>query len=441
MDKNNILGHIEDLSAEQLANFIKEGIVTLQELKETGNLDHSKRKAIEALLSKGTQDDDKAWENARYGNEASLTDYISKFPTGKHVEEAKQQIDNLQRQRNKDQAQKKEIIARIRRNPNSYSPGRIKELLKDGIIDLDDLTNSGIPDNVIDGLNKIISTKLQLGETPHSIPDGYTEVYFWGIPGSGKTCVLSAILSTAERKGYLEIAQGPGYDYMTRLKNIFIKPVSFLPPPSPTDNTQYLPFVLKKGNDAPRSVSLIELSGEIFQCFYNKNANIDLPTQQHEETLETLLRFLSGNNRKIHFFFIDYEKENNVDVGGYTQADYLQAAATYFQNNDIFSSTSDAIYIVLTKSDLMPCEENERVGNLKEYLRDANFTAFVNSLKARCKEHSINAGKMLATHFSLGEVYFQQICRLNTQTSENIIDILIRRIAPNKKSILDVLNK
>jgi hypothetical protein len=440
MDKNYILNNVEDFSAEQLFDFISKDVVTEEELRKTGNLDASKRKAITILHNQHTQKDDNAWENQRY-TEQGCRNYLEQYPAGKHKEEARKQIDNFERKQYEDQAQKREIIEKVRRNPNSFTPRRLREFLEDGRVNRIDLTNSGIPDAVIDSLDNIVSPQLHLGETPDSIPEGYTEVYFWGIPGSGKTCVLSAMLSTAERKGYLEIAQGPGYDYMTRLKNIFINPISFLPPPSPTDNTQYLPFVLKKDNDAPRSVSLIELSGEIFQCFYYKNANKELPTSQHKETLDTLLRFLSGNNRKIHFFFVDYEKENKVDVDGYTQADYLQAAATYFQNNDIFSKSTDAIYIVITKSDLMPCDRTERVNNLGKYLRDANFTAFINSLKNRCKDHSINAGKILATHFSLGNVYFQQICSFDSETSDNIIDILTRRIAPNKKSILDVFNQ
>ncbi len=440
MDKKDILNHIDDFKAEQLFDFINKGIVTLEEMKNTGNLDASKRRAITALQSNRDQEDDNAWNDYRY-TESGCRAYLEQYPTGRHTAEAKQQIDYLEQQRVEEQSQKKGILEKVRRNPNSFTPKRIKDFLEDGTIGRSDLTNYGIPNEIIDRLDNIVSPQLQLGNTPDSIPDGYTEVYFWGIPGSGKTCVLSAILSTAERKGYLEIAQGPGYDYMTRLKNIFVNPFSFLPPPSPTDSTQYLPFVLKKNNDDPRSVSLIELSGEIFQCFYYKNANKELPTPQHEETLNSLLRFLEGHNRKIHFFFIDYEKENNIDVDGYTQADYLQAAATYFHNNDIFSRSTDAIYIVITKSDLMPCESTERVNSLKEYLLDANFTAFINSLKARCKAHSINAGKILATHFSLGQVYFQQICSFNNETSENIIDVLIRRIAPDKKSILDVFNK
>ena len=88
----------------------------------------------------------------------------------------------------------------------------------------------------------------------------------------------------------------------------------------------------------------------------------------------------------------------------------------------------------------MPGDKGQRLDNLKEYLRDANFTSFVNSLKARCQEHSINSGKILATNFSLGHVYFKQICSFDSETSENIIDILIRRIKPDSKSILDVFN-
>ena len=49
MDKNSILNQVDNLSAEQLHNFIFLGIVTLQELRETQNLDSTKRNAILAL--------------------------------------------------------------------------------------------------------------------------------------------------------------------------------------------------------------------------------------------------------------------------------------------------------------------------------------------------------------------------------------------------------
>jgi hypothetical protein len=441
MDEQQILDHVDSLTAEQLFNFISQGIVTLQELMLTGNLDATKRRAITNLQSKLDKEDDAAWEYVRYGNEVGLSDYISNYPVGKYVQDAKDKIVALEQQRRAAQVERQGILDNLRQNKNSYTPGMIKEKLRNRAITTDDLQNCGVPNEILNRLDNITSPQLRLGETPSSIPDGYTEVYFWGIPGSGKTCALAAVLNTAEHLGVLEIATGPGYDYMTRLKNIFVNQYGILPSPSPVETTQYLPFVLKKDKEKPRSVSLIELSGEIFQCFYHKNANIPFPTQSHSDTFDTLIKFLKGNNRKIHFFFIDYEKENNVDSEGYTQGDYLSAASTFFKNNDVFGKSTDAIYIVLTKSDLMPCGKNERVQCAKDYLKNNNFTAFVNALKERCKQHSINAGKLTVEPFSLGDVYFQQICSLDKDSSKKIVDILIERIAPNKKSILDVFNK
>ena len=441
MNREQILRNVENLNSEQLFDYICQGIVTLNDLKRTGLLDSSKRKAIDTLLIGREQEDDNMWNNARY-TESGCRDYLGKYPAGKHALEAKQQIDYIENQYRESQAKKQEILEKVRRNPNLFTPGMLRTYLNDGTIHRSDLVDYGIPGEIIDRLDNIVSPQLRLGDTPESIPNGYTEVYFWGIPGSGKTCALSAILNTAEHLGYLEIAEGPGYDYMTRLKNIFVNRITFLPPPSPVESTQYLPFVLRKGNDKPRSVSLIELSGEIFQCFYHKNAGtMDNLSPAHMQTFNSLIRFLKGNNRKIHFFFVDYEKENNVDADGYTQSDYLQAAATFFKNNDVFGKSTDAIYLVITKSDLMPCSKDERTTKVGEYLESNNFNAFIMSLKARCKQHSINAGNLSAVPFSLGKVYFQQICSLDRDASKKIINVLLERIPPSNKSILDFFNK
>jgi hypothetical protein len=448
MNKQQILQQVENLTAEELFNYICQGIVTLEELKNTGNLDATKRKAISNLQNKRkeedrkrAEEDDRKWEELRY-TESGCRSYLEQYPAGRHAAEAKQKIDDWEEQRREEQKKKQEILDSVRRNPNSFTPGMLRTYLNDGIISRSDLVNFGIPKKIIGLLDNIVSPNLELGKTPDSIPDGYTEVYFWGIPGSGKTCALSAILSTAENFGYLEIAPGPGYDYMTRLKNIFFNPVAFLPPPSPVETTQYLPFVLKKDKDKPRSVSLIELSGEIFQCFYHQNAGrMDKLSDAHKDTFNSLIRFLKGKNRKIHFFFVDYEKENKPDADGYTQTDYLQAAATFFKNNDVFGNSTDAIYLVITKSDLMSGHKNERKNEIKEYLSNHNFKAFVNSLKARCKQHSINAGDLTAIPFSLGKVYFQQICELDRDDAKKIIGILLDRIPPKKTSILDVFNR
>jgi len=314
------------------------------------------------------------------------------------------------------------------------------------------LLNCGIPESAIDNLSNIQSPDLHIGQTPTSIPSGYTEVYFWGGTGSGKTCALGAILQMAHKKGYLDIATGNGYQYAFELKNIFSDDDianDYLPGPSPVETTQYLPFTLTKpGEKTSRSVSLIELSGEIFKCFFYENAGKKLPTQSHVDSFKSLNNFLSSNNRKIHFFFIDYDRENKPDgINRLTQSDYLAAASTYFKNNKVFDKSTDAIYVILTKSDLLRDEKGnkvhkpDRVKYAKSYLREGNYSAFVNTQKAICRKYDINGGKLTVEPFSLGEVYFQQICNFDGSSASAIVDILMDRIPRSKKSILEVLNK
>jgi hypothetical protein len=83
----------------------------------------------------------------------------------------------------------------------------------------------------------------------------------------------------------------------------------------------------------------------------------------------------------------------------------------------------------------------KRVEYAKKHLSAQNFTAFINTLKDNCKKYSINAGKLTVEPFSLGSVYFQQICNFEGSAAERILEILMDRIEVNKKSILDVFNE
>lgn len=445
MTRENILDNLDDFSAKQLCEAIQKGMVSLEELQSTGNLDASKRRAIRACLDEAKTEEEQCWRDAQSADdESGYLTYLDRFPNGAYVLLARNAIERIRREHSQRRFERERLLSDIKENPNAYSLQIIRRHLSDGNLDRTNLLDIGIPEEVIDILyQKGTPPNLnwQLGEPPHEIPEGYTEVYFWGIPGSGKTTALSAVLGTADNKGWLETKEGPGYIYMTQLVNLFKNRVARLPPGNNIDDTQYLPFTLKKPGKDKISVSLIELSGEIFQCFLNSNANLPLPTLQHEETFNKLLSMLKGSNRKIHFFFVDYHRSNTADQEDLTQANYLNAAATFFNNSDfnLFKQATDYIYIILTKSDLINGDDASKITQMSNYL-NKNYKSFVESLKAKCKEHEINHGRLMATHFSLGRVYFSEICEFNETTALNIIDILMNKIPSSKKNILDVFN-
>lgn len=451
MNKDYILNHVSDLDAQQLADAILAGTVTLQELKDTDELDVSKRRKITGILSAGEQEVDNAWEQLDKEDKAALESFINNPKYVKYKRQAEEILAALIRREENYVDEHRKILDRIKMNPNTYSPAEILNFLSSGMLAKSELTNyCGIPSSAIDNLNNIEVVNLDLGNTPESIPEGYTEVYFWGGPGSGKTCALGAVLQMAEYNGCLTIAPGSGCKYATQLKNIFTHDNlanDYLPAPSPVDTTQYLPFTLKLPNEKKtRSVSLIELSGEIFKCFLLKNANQPFPSRSHEETFNSLNTFLKSKNKKLHFFFIDAGRDNRRDAFGFTQGDYLQAAAVYFNSNKLFDKTTDAIYIVLTKSDLLVDENGNhvpadlRIQYAKSYLKNQRYSAFINALKTICIDNSINGGKLTVEPFTLGKVYFQQICNFDGQSAAHIVDILLDRIPGTRKSILDIFN-
>ncbi len=453
MDKEYILNNVSELSALQLAQIIQAGIVTLQELRDTDELDATKRKAVTKIISAADQEAEQTWGSVNKENEAQLLDFIQKYPTNQHVAEAEDLINRAKCREENRKNEHRQILERIRLNPNTYSPTEILNYIDNGTISRNELTSvCDIPMSAIDNLRNISPLDLNLGATPESIPEGYTEVYFWGGPGSGKTCALGAVLQMAEYRGCLTIASGPGYNYATQLKNIFSHDNvanDYLPSPSPVETTQYLPFSLQLPKEKKsRSVSLIEISGEIFECFYWKTAGLRLPTKSHENTFNTLNTFLASKNKKIHFFFIDAGRDNRRDQRGLTQGDYLQATATYFRGHQLFDKTTDAIYVVLTKSDLLIDDSGnhvaddyaERIKYAKKYLEDQRYGAFINVLKNICREYSINGGKLTVEPFSLGKVYFQQICNFEGTSASRIVDILLERVPGTKKSILDFFN-
>lgn len=466
MDKNYILEHIEDFTnAAELADFIQQGMVTLVELKKTNKFDASLRNTILKILNTREQEskkeqaekelsDNVAWESVRYSPEFVISDWIYNNPNNLHIQEAKDRIEFLQKERESKDGLKQEILKTIRSNPNTYSPYEIRTLLNSCTLTEQDLLNCGIPQSAIDNLDRVRKPNLILGNTPTSIPDGYSEVYFWGTIGSGKTCALGAILHLAEQKGYLSLAPSDGYKYATQLKNIFSEDGeanSFLPSPTPEEVTQYLPLTLQKTSERKRrSVSLIEISGGIFQCFSKVNGKELFDNKTQENTFNSLCAFLKSKNRKIHFFFIDYKRYNKADGNDNRQSDYLAAAATYFKEAKIFNKTTDAIYVVLTKSDLMLSDNSvvaadyDRCVELaKHYLNSEknNYKSLIRELKDICIENSINGGKLTVEPFSLGKVYFQDICNFNGNYAENIVDILMDRIVPTGKSLFDIFNK
>lgn len=423
----------DKLTPEEILELILLKKTTFEKLRGSGTFPHSKQQKVRALLN---DEDEKSYKDA--DSLENLKKYMQLFPKGLHFDEASKKALAMEEENNAAQQKRidtEKIIHEIERDLNKYTVGEIKEKLSPE--DLNQLCNRlGLDLNLIDKYKDPVLEFNDIPEKAKDIPREYTDVFFWGIPSSGKTCALSAILSTIKKNYTMEppdLATKFGSVYRTNLVNIFRNDYGYLPNATAVDRTQYMPFLFyKRGEKKKRKISFFELSGEVFKNFNVVVNNADTKISEEGEaeinkTFSLIELLLKSTNKKIHYFFIDYkkEKEDNLD-NNFTQEDYLGAAATYFKDRkNIFKNNTDAVYVVITKSDEIDgCDRQQQMENAESFLKD-KFGNFLEILKRQCDTYSIDFNIKL---FSIGDVYFKRICRINRSFSTEIIEDLLEHV-------------
>ena len=441
--KTHFISLLDVLTPEQITSGITGGISTLSDLIKTGEFVFEKRKIVKELLKKK---DDEVFAAAH--TIKALQDYVLTFPAGNHVSEAQQRITQTQEAEEADKkrrVEREKMQRKIREDINEYTPDEVISKLSSD--DLDDLcAELGISVSMLKNFSPPPLTYNLIPQKASDIPAGYTDVFFWGVPSSGKTCALSAIFSTMKKDYLIEAPDSEkkfGATYRDSLTGIFRNEYGYLPGRTGEDRTQYMPFLFYQlGDNRKRRISFFELSGEVFRYFYEEVNDAPMFNEYERENIEksfqTLKLMLDSNNQKIHFFFIDYNQESKhtTDKYGRTQTNYLEAAATYFRDkNDILKKKTDAVFVVVTKADEI--RSADRAGTAKDFLKE-HFGSFMGVLQTLCRKHAVDFKVKL---FSIGDVYFKQICKINRTYSTNIIEELLDRVKPEKRRITEIFNK
>lgn len=517
--KSAILNNVTEYSPEDLASYIQQGFVTLDELVNNtdGEFTAKMQLGVEKLLA-GSEDEDfkKVMESASI---ADLQDFLNKYPMGtvahldavrerKHVlekipasepiveesngeeeewfsiknagdikllEAFKEKYPNtshlfelnklITAEKNKEHSRKKSpiilksminkansaedvskiiqvllenktitigmLLELIRQDHNLLSSAACNDIISRGILNRNDLSKCGIDNGFI---NKMLTNARFQNFEParplQTIAEPCTEVYFWGIPFSGKTCALGAILSAAKNglaaRSMIPDNSCQGFGYMNRLSTIFSPGrICRLPGGTPVTSTYEMRFDLEDQEHKIHHVACIDLAGELFTCMFMKDAGEQMREDQKQalETLHNILLENRSNNRKIHFFVIEYGAEKRI-YNGLPQAEYLNSAAAHLNSIGLFDSNTDAIYVLISKVDNASYE-----GSLEEHLlkyMTKNYLGFYNNLLLICKEHGINKGRVKIVPFSIGNVCFKDYCQFDATSATKMVDLLVR---------------
>ena len=319
--------------------------------------------------------------------------------------------------------------------------------LKSAHLEEDDLKALGISPSDYEymenfkGVKTLVSEPLEENKK-YVLPADNTEIYFWGLPNSGKTCCLGSMLSQSRNLGYYDSFEGTlGADYFEVLSNVF-KPGRLCNLVQSTNETSiaYARYTFNHKKYGKRQCCLIDLAGETFKAMRDRKRKKEM-SDDKARCLDVATEFLRDTrNRKLHFFIVPYLEDPSENVKGadVCMEDFLHVCMQYLKEYKVFNNSTDGIYIIVTKTDMMPgVTDEERDAKASNYVI-LNYPSLYNALTEVCKENYINkfdSQPVRILAFSIGELLTSDICRFDPKGGNRLIDIICDK-SKKKKGFL-----
>ena len=341
-------------------------------------------------LMKKIEDDEKAridWIDAKEEDTIlGYTRFVSAHPYCDYREEAESRIANM----------KGNILNEMRRFPFKFTREKMYEYISTNALTMEDLVDKSnvLTDRGYSHIKKYPQLVMEQRELPVSrlenptSEDGNTDVYFFGVSGSGKTCVLAGLMSLTGQLGFRFDPKGPGGggNYAMELRNY--ARTSMLPPPTDQSYIQVIDAQINDENGNLHKIALIEMSGEKTAQF----AAMD--TQENFDDLGPgASGLMNNNNPKVIFFVIDPTNEKNVELGQGSQqwvmqSDVLGCVSSLLSKYKGFMKKVVAIHVILTKSDTLGDYVDQNL--ITEKLNGQGYQAVLSDIKSICEQYDIN---------------------------------------------------
>lgn len=440
--------------------------------------------------------DDSVWGLVDKENIPDIQNYLTIFPSGLHAREAKEILNAIVEWNNVKNTNdifvindyfranpsspftqqmsiliaglKQGEIAEMRNNPNNYEVSRLMRLLNEGIATERELIMAKVmTENILETLrNTDINSDLPdirkaIADSHAECKDGYTDVFFFGVPSTGKTCVLMGM--SRSNSLHINLASGGG-DYASALQQY--TDVGVTVPRTPGTFVTTLEATISSRKEpvgVVHKVNLVEMSGEEFAFGIANNPDHVFTFEEMGSGATQLLR---NDNRKVFFLIIDptanVVRINREIVDGYdedtgqplTHLEYcvvnqrtlIQKMVNLFENegNSEIMKKVDSIHIIMTKSDTLgnPVEREEKALSI---FNDKFGGDILEPLIELCKEYSINVNTQFHPKlytFSLGTFYVGGLYEYEQTDSNRLVKAIKNStIAIKKKTFWDKLKE
>ena len=385
-----------------------------------------------------------AWQSARFStNPKDLVDFLRQYATSPYANQARDLLTQ----------KKEEIISLMQRDPSAFKAIDVKGYLDCGIVSEQDLINSGVVNaHVIELIRQaptINYVPLTSSAEIQSLPDT-TDIYLFGVPSSGKTCVLSGLIGSKKWSGMDFVAYGSG-NYINYLE---LSRRNGLVPNRTNGNFVAL---IKATVDNPDNanlrhvVNLIDMAGEDFADKIVENPEGEV---NFEDMGIGVTNLMSNANRKVFFIVIDpssngiinlprKDAQGNPLIGPdgrpimvSTSQDLIlrkMISMIMAPQNAKLLKRVDTIHFIMSKADMLGMQ-GERNAAAEQICRE-NYGASIGELTNLCRKYGINVstdGHPMVHTFSLGHFYIGGVYDYDCTDSDKLVSV-IQRVTQGRK--------
>ncbi|MBQ4063462.1 MAG: hypothetical protein IJC92_04200 [Bacteroidaceae bacterium] len=354
-------------------------------------------------------------------------------------------------------AHNKEILDELGSNLCECNVQEVLKLIDEGVITERDLIEGKLATpKVLDTLKNYECSRRFLPDLRSAMENssaeckpGYTDVYFFGMPGAGKTSILMGLASCESLNVSLITSGGMYAEALQQYTDVGITgpctPRTFVCTLDAKIRSKATPNIVHK-------INLVEMSGQELSYMIANN-------EDHITSFEKMgsgaTELLKNDNRKVFFLIIDptanilrinREKEIGKDAQGkpitgleyciVNQRTILQKMVNLMespQNREIMRKV-DGIHIIMTKADTLGDAEEREEKALKIF-QDKYSGDILEAMVDLCKEHNINAQNNFQPKlytFSLGSFYLGGLFEYDPADSDHLVEAIEETIQSRK---------
>lgn len=330
----------------------------------------------------------------------------------------------------------------MRQNYQNYPLSRLRDLVKLGIFSRDELVNANVITNsLFDCYIDINDTEFEQREIgisqqdiinafntsrPGDFLEDATDVYFFGLPGTGKTCVLQGLIHSNQLIWNSTTASGPyGSLLYSAVDRGFV-----------LDKTNVMATINATIQDTQsrwyggnkkviHNINFVEMPGEEFLRKIAQNpqiVNLTFAALADENNEELATRHLNSNRHKLFFIVVDptswdvYDAYTGSMVNQHTALMKIADLCRMPENKAVMKNV-EGIYVIVTKADTLGDNDDDIQAKMNNLLNQ-HYTG----LLQRIREAINTTVKILP--FSLGHFYVGNVFEYDDSYSKKLVDFI-----------------